>query len=336
MAIELARSLLAHEPRSVAMLDQTSPCTVPSSSPPAVIAGLPAQVHLHYLKALMDWAVSQLVRQQPQASSAAATAAKNGTGTSQSPGGCRGGAAAKGGPKGSQSGSGDRIHPRDLPASWDLLMALLATGCWGGADVASSVPVSILQSAAAACQRACRVKGAVDNKVAPEAEGKPWSPVKVLLIRSSPHNKHNIFTFYSSLLSSSGVALLFSVNRCLRTLLKLPSLEPTSSGDPGHAASAPASVAEDRKREVSGPHALAGAVPSSFRPGLDLLINFTLAVLDCRTPTPKPPRRSGDEGTVQSLGGEWRALALTAIQALHGVVLGQPNTKKVRAGHLKA
>ena len=186
MAIELARALLAHEPRSIAMLDQMSPCAdVPSSfTPAAVIAGLPAQVHLHYLKALMDWAVSQLVRPQPHASGSSGTAARaagttkneaGGTGQSQATqtgGNSRGDAAAKGA-KVSQKVVGNGNHPRDVPASWDILTSLVVAGCWGGADVASAVPVSILQSATAACQRACHGLGASENMAVVETEGTP-------------------------------------------------------------------------------------------------------------------------------------------------------------------
>ena len=60
-------------------------------------------------------------------------------------------------------------------------------------------------------------------------------------------------------------------------------------------------------------------------------MTFVLAVLERPPPTTGAVGDDGD-GTeeVAEVHLQWRRLVLTAVQALRGVVLGQPNTKKVR------
>ena len=269
--MRLAHSLLRHEPRALAMLPPASNHPSPAMEPPlrkredppaaAVIApmGLPPMVHVHYLKALLDWAVSQLVRQQQQQPSKLLQ-------TKQDE---RQEAAARLGP---------RQHPREDPASWDLLAALLA-GTWGGPEAAAAVPQSLLAAAAAACLHACSGSAA-------EAEAAGGA---------GPSS------------SSTSSRLLSSVDRCLRLLLAPPSA--------GGGAVTP----------------VASSSSSSFRPGLEQCVTFVLAVLERPPPTTGAVGDDGD-GTeeVAEVHLQWRRLVLTAVQALRGVVLGQPNTKKVR------
>ncbi len=120
-AIAIARCLLHHVPRATAILPETDGDSAVAAEP-----DLPLAVHVHYLKVLLDWAVSQLVRQQRQ---------QEERGGKQQPAGA---AAA---------------HPRLDPRVWDLLSALLS-GDWAGPAVAASIPASILASAGLACQQA--------------------------------------------------------------------------------------------------------------------------------------------------------------------------------------
>jgi hypothetical protein len=110
---------------------------------PGASLGLPRAVGAHYLKCVLDWLVSQLVRQQaPKQGAAKQKGAKQdgATGGHAAPG-----AAAQ--PQGPQS------HALTHPRAWRLLADLLS-GDWGGAAASAAVPASILIAAAAAARHA--------------------------------------------------------------------------------------------------------------------------------------------------------------------------------------
>lgn len=144
LAQSIARTLLHDDPVALQLLDTHAPTpvsvqqhSVESGAPCAPALSLPVGVQAHYVKALLDWAVSQLVRQQPQQQKQ--KKAKDG---------------ALPAPESEQQQAQQQNgHPRERPAAWDLLAALLACK-WSGLASSSAVPPSILASVGAACQHA--------------------------------------------------------------------------------------------------------------------------------------------------------------------------------------
>lgn len=254
------------------VIDLPQSAVAAAGRPPAPGGRLPAAVHVHYLKALLDWSVSQLVRQQPQKRTKQADGIPP--------------------PSAAPQPHSPPTHPRLDPASWDLLSSLLV-GDWGGAAVAAAVPPSILVSAAAACQSAC-------SSGETEGDGEAAE-------------------------SNRPALLLRSVNQCLRLLLRLSPL-PDINGS---------SIRPSKGIDnVTGPHppasqlssSLGPSSSSSFHPSLEQCVALTLDVIGAHA---YGTEWVGSKAAGNHLNLYWTGLVLTSVEALHGLVLRHPNTKKV-------
>ncbi|GAX74512.1 hypothetical protein CEUSTIGMA_g1961.t1 [Chlamydomonas eustigma] len=302
-ALSLAQALLHHDPSAVALLPIN-----PYNEDHKPILLLPSSVHIHYLKALLDWCVSQLVREpKPQ---------KQNVNLSQSPSKMKITAetlpaastpayAEPGALKGSPA-----LNSRMNPESWDLLSALL-TGAWAGEAAAAAVPPSILSAAASALKHV-------------SVGTRPITSSKA----SGPPLEHSLLT--------QDQLLHAAVNQCLHILFKIPALiNPVSE----HSSLVPSqnSHAFAVKQEAAAPASYLTNNPR-FRPGLEPCIAFAAAVLDACPPKSHElalyttsvaglSSSNGNSSHIQWL--YWLDSVYISVQAVHSSVQGHPNTKRV-------
>ncbi|KAG1671557.1 hypothetical protein FOA52_011279 [Chlamydomonas sp. UWO 241] len=261
---------------------------------PGASLGLPRAVGAHYLKYVLDWLVSQLVRQQAGGAPKPQQGAKQGGGTT---GGHTTPAAA------AQVQQGIQPHALTRPGAWRLLADLLS-GDWGGAAASAAVPASILIAAAAATRHAVGEGGRAAADGVNSGKG------------SGGADGGSDDTEPSQLLAA--------VDAVLRALM----MPKDCSGRGSSSNIGRAQQHGGRSGGVGAPPSSAASAASAFRPSLEQLVALVAGVLDVQ-----PPRSvlGGSDLSPDDVGAEsaWARLAATCVWCLERSAASSANPKKV-------